>query len=104
MQKRTEREAWEYTQENNALSEIVDSCIRKNTHFLFQGLNIARLILSRHINYSEFFVIFFTDKRKVPPASLKTPFFTLTMYKNYIIKTNLQSRIWWYGANWTGPR
>jgi len=79
-QKRTEREAWESNQESKALSEIGDSCMGKNVHLLFRGLNIERLILLWHTNFSEFFVIFFIDIRKVPPASLITPFFTLTMY------------------------
>lgn len=91
LQNRTEREAWESNQESKALSEIGDNCIGKDVYFLFQGLNIALLILSRHTNYSEFFAIFFTDRRKVPPASSITPLFTLTIYKNHNIKMNLQS-------------
>jgi hypothetical protein len=103
-EKGTEREAWESNQESKALSEIGNNCLGKNVHFLFQRLNIARLILSRHTNYSVYFVIFFTDKRTMPPASLITPLFTLTMYKNHNIKMNLRSSMRWYGTNWTCPR
>jgi len=91
LRKRTEGEAWDSKQEDKVLSEIRDNCIGRNVHFVFQGLNTARLILSWHTKYSEFFVIFFNDKRKVSPAALITPFFTLATYRNHNIKMNLQS-------------
>jgi hypothetical protein len=55
LQERTESEAWDSNQKGKALSELVDNCIGMNVHFVFQGLNTARFILSRHTNYSEFF-------------------------------------------------